>query len=330
MKDNHFVEFDYLRTISIIGIVLCHCCYGWNHCGWVGSYLGETFNCVFLAISALLLGSSWHHRQYPQYSFSPFMKPRITRLLSSYYPFLIFMFLFILLSGGNVTIKNLITHLLFLPWFDKLSGFGHLWFLTIIVFCYILFYLISKINKRLFFKNRLIKLVILIAIISAQFVLNKFGLPGSLFVYLLFTGYLFINADYFIRWITTLEIKRIIPFYLIINIGAMILFYNGAFDVKIIFTWLGVFCAISQICLILKLFRNSEETKIITYISTISFEIYLIHHFLCFGKYSIDNNITQSYIGGFILMICITLIGAHLLHLLSDKVRYVLTPKKII
>lgn len=56
---NRLVSFDYIRVISILGIVLCHCCYGITGMSFLGRFLGLTFNVVFLILSAFLLGLSW-------------------------------------------------------------------------------------------------------------------------------------------------------------------------------------------------------------------------------------------------------------------------------
>lgn len=140
---NRIVSFEYIRTIAIIAIVICHCCYGIGSWGFLGKFLGLTFNVIFLVLSAFLIGLSWEKKGAPQYDAS-FLKARIVKLTHSYYPFIIGMFIFLLLTGYHTTIKDYIMHVTFLPWFDKLSGFGHLWFITMIVICYLAIYTISK------------------------------------------------------------------------------------------------------------------------------------------------------------------------------------------
>lgn len=41
------LEFDGIRCIAIIMIVICHLCYGIQNYSIVGQYLGGCFNCVF-------------------------------------------------------------------------------------------------------------------------------------------------------------------------------------------------------------------------------------------------------------------------------------------
>lgn len=142
------VSFDYIRSISIIGIILCHCCYGVSGMSFLGHFLGGTFNVVFLTLSAFLLGFAWERKQCKAYDIH-FLKHRIIKLTYTYYPFLIFMFIFLTFTEYNVNMKDWLMHILYLPWFDKLPGFGHLWFITLIVLCYITVYLLSKLPYRM-------------------------------------------------------------------------------------------------------------------------------------------------------------------------------------
>ena len=137
------ISFDFIRSISIIGIILCHCCYGISGMSFQGHFLGGTFNVVFLTLSAFLLGLAWERKQCKSYNIQ-FLKHRIIKLTYTYYPFLILMFILLAFTEYDVNMKDWLMHFLYLPWFDKLPGFGHLWFITLIVLCYITVYLFSK------------------------------------------------------------------------------------------------------------------------------------------------------------------------------------------
>lgn len=50
------IYYDGIRAIAIIGIILCHICYGLNGMSWLGAYLGGIFNCLFFSMSAILFG----------------------------------------------------------------------------------------------------------------------------------------------------------------------------------------------------------------------------------------------------------------------------------
>ena len=54
-KMKRALEFDGIRAVAILFIVLCHICFGM---GWAatGRFCANTFNTVFFLLSALLLG----------------------------------------------------------------------------------------------------------------------------------------------------------------------------------------------------------------------------------------------------------------------------------
>lgn len=159
--NNRIIEFDYIRIISLIGILLCHSMFETFEYTWLGRYLGLTFNFLFLILSAFLFGLSWGDKGKPKYKIE-FLSKRIVRLSKSYYPYLAILFLFLYTTQDYHSIKNIITHLLYLPWFDKIDGFGHLWFMTMIVFCYIGCFCISRVNLNSF-QNNILIISILIA-----------------------------------------------------------------------------------------------------------------------------------------------------------------------
>lgn len=66
-KDARITSFDYIRAIAIIDILICHFLYNWNYTSQTGRFLGCTFNVVFLCMSGLLLGISWHEQKRPNY-----------------------------------------------------------------------------------------------------------------------------------------------------------------------------------------------------------------------------------------------------------------------
>lgn len=109
---NRIHAFDYIRAISIIGIVICHCCFAFSTTDWIGRYLANSFNFIFLILSAFLLGMSWEKKGFPQYNIN-FVSHRIKRLAIVYYPFLIIMFTFLSHVHYSYTIKDKLYILLF-------------------------------------------------------------------------------------------------------------------------------------------------------------------------------------------------------------------------
>lgn len=54
---SRLLQFDGIRAVAVLLIVLCHVFYGLDGMGSpAGQYLGGTYNFVFFAMSALLIG----------------------------------------------------------------------------------------------------------------------------------------------------------------------------------------------------------------------------------------------------------------------------------
>lgn len=306
------ISFDYIRAISIIGIVLCHCCYGLSGLAFVGSFLGTTFNVVFLTLSAFLLGLSWEKRGKKAYGLS-FLTHRISKLAYSYYPFLLVMFAFLAFTGFHVTIKDWLMHFLFLPWFDKLPGFGHLWFITMIVICYLGVFFVSRFQ----IVNKCKMGGVILAVLS-QCVLGRFGLPNYMFLYLFLYVMVFLNAKQILEYVGKLRISTIAIVGGLLIAGVLYLFYANMMN-KYTSVWGGMISAISFFMMSYLIFKNANENKVIGFISSISFEIYLVHHVFCFGQFSLFKVVENPILGmSAILLLSVAL--AYPLHLIGNGI----------
>lgn len=318
-ESNRLIEFDYIRVAALIGILICHSCFIYGDIySRVGRYFSTTFNFLFLILSAFLLGFTWKKRGYPQYD-SSFLTGRIRKLSQSYYPYLAILFLFLYLSEGYLSIKNIITHLLYLPWFDKINGYGHLWFMTMIVICYFGCWLLSRFQTTFFKRNSLIYSILLIGSICVDYIATKHGLPGYMFPYL--TGYIFIFS--YSSKITTL-ITRIPTIsnwmqFILVNVFGILMFTHGIFESNCFVAYLiGMLCAISVFIFMYKICRSFHSSQFIIWLSGISFEIYLVHEFFL-GKYNVYS-IFQNPIAGFLLLMILSVMAAVFLKFIARKV----------
>lgn len=150
------VEFDYIRVMAILCILLCHSCFEWGEgADGVGRYFALTFNFVFFMLSAVLFGLGWSGANRTSYS-KDFLFKRIGKLSRTYYPYLIILFGFLYITCDYFSIRKMITHFLYLPWIDKITGYGHLWFMTLIAFAYAGIYACTKVQRN----NKIYKVLI--------------------------------------------------------------------------------------------------------------------------------------------------------------------------
>ena len=188
---------DFVRAISIIGILLCHYfIYGTLDCvGMLGRFLAGTFNIVFFCLSALLFGLRWKRTGKTPFPLRRFMSKRIVRLASSYWPCLILVFAGFMIFGVKFGLKEVILNTFFLAWFSKMPGVGHFWFVTMIIFCYFSFVILSKyhIFRKLYVEGYFAALIFICCLI--EYGMDRMKLPGFMIGVLLITGYVFINAS---------------------------------------------------------------------------------------------------------------------------------------
>lgn len=311
-------SFDYIRTISVICIILCHCCFGIKGMDFMGQFLANTFNTIFLSLSAFLLGLSWQKKDYPKYGFS-FITKRLRKLANTYYPFIVAMFIFLSYTGYNATIKDWLMHLLFLPWFDKLLGFGHLWFITMIMLCYIGIFAITRLPQSIVKKCKQGGIILLLISIFSQIIIGKIGLPNYIFIYLILYVYVFINAEKILSLIDRIPLRSSIFIGTGITIAIILLFYLRILN-EYTAKWCGIIAAIVLFTIFVKLFRNTKRNVVVEYISTISFELYLVHHVFCFGKYSLYQIIPNPILGT-IAVFAISFILATMLHYICNYIQ---------
>ena len=136
-------SLNILRAVSILCILIGHGCLqvGYEP---VGRFCGYLFVQIFFLLSAYLLGI--------KYGSMPiglsFLVKRWKRLSVVYYPFLIIVICSIMLLGGNVTWKNIFTHFTYTNYFlqDTLLGvpFGHLWYISMMMLCYVSLLVLRK------------------------------------------------------------------------------------------------------------------------------------------------------------------------------------------
>lgn len=312
------VEFDYIRIISLIGILVCHSCFLFgNPASSVGRYFALTFNFLFLALSAFLFGMSWESKSRPAYDVS-FVKRRVAKLSRSYYPFLLAMFLYLYLYDGFFSWQKVIAYTMYLSWFVKIPGFGHTWFLTMIVLCYIGVWGFTKCSRS----NRHNKLVCSLLVgggLCADYIISLKGLPGYLFPYLIAYIWIFSKASSILETVRKVPLAVNIIQFVIINVTAVTLFYNGLFEKFTFWSYLvGMICAGSVFTFVYDIFKDISANGFILWLSGISFEIYLVHEFFI-GRFNVYDY-TPNILIGFVALLSLSILSAVALHKIALRI----------
>ena len=274
------VEFDGIRAFAILMIIACHLCYSFEPMSPVGQYLGGTFNCVFFLISAILAGS----KDLPH----NFLIRRILRLGYSLWPFLIIVDILYTILGIQFSTSSFIMNMCMLGWITKLPGLGHLWFVTMIMICYVMFSILNNvhISKRL--------KVILLFVISLfiQFALEYLSLPGYLGLVCLYCGLAYLYAHAILSRLDSFNLIIIVVMALVLNGYCLYGLYHKHFVIGTLpYYYITCMSGISVFLLLYKLFHYFRPQAVLKYISAISYELYLVHLPYCAIRIPVDGGL---------------------------------------
>ena len=223
-----------------------------------------------------------------------FFKRRWISISSTYYPFLLFAFLYIFFLFSEtdkiVDLKNLffglVCSLLFLPDVKTLPFCGHLWFIQTLVACYIVLWFCSKwkVMRRLFESLSLTMLFVIVLLLMSLVYRGRF--PVYVFCYL----WMFYNAEKIQNYVicNVKKIKHILLHaailaggYLLFFLGESVNIYNWVYYRY----WISSIIGIETIVLFMMLFKFFQIHKlnfIVFFGASISMEIYLVHHLFVF------------------------------------------------
>lgn len=298
MKERNY-SYDYLRAFSAIMIVFCHIFQGFGICDEIGYYLGGTYVDVFLLLSAYLLGLS--SKDMINQTPSLFFKKRVGRLIPTYYTFLTLTFIIIILILGwdALTPKQIVGHYLFLNWFIEstriyhypLPQLGHLWFMSCIMFGYLFIMLWAKLaNKITFIKSDKCWIIFFVCTsIVASVLICKIRFLVYPFTVILAFTILFFKGNIIMDWLHSLKSSLLVFLLVIGNIIGIGYYLAGGYKYPVWIFWINLLNACLWIACTPIIFKKNVVRRVILFLSSISFEIYLLHHPLCLGKYSLIN-----------------------------------------
>ena len=275
-------SFYYLRILSIIFIVIGHLCHVLPNTYNMAWYFGYTFVYVFFLISAILL--SIKHK--PLLTWKGFMHKRFIRISSIYYPFLIICIIILLITGNNISLTSIISHFTYTNYFLRTNicgiSFGHLWFMSMIMACYIIVWLLfrtiqtTKISHMLFnidksYQNvNKFKWVGTLSLIILMSILPVFNIPGR--VILIITSFILFydNATSILKYIKNASPNTAIISLITINTITIFGFISFNLDsFKLIRDWLTFFLQSAGLLYFIDLIMHSNKIK-----SLILFQIY--------------------------------------------------------
>ena len=310
--------FDTIRVVAMTAIVISHFMeytIGGTMVGELGRYLGGCGVVVFFLLSALLFGLRWEATEKLPFPIGKFMKKRIIRIGCPLWVYLIGVVLLFVASGVPVPWIDFGLNLCFLGYLGRLPGNPHLWFVTVIMLCYLEFVILSKYKI-----NVILGTILLVLSLVGYYIFQSKGLPGHIFLTLGMCGLMFCFARNFMDFVVKIPHKIILGgAFWGLNIYAIWLFENNLFDThRLVAFPLYRICGLSWMILMIWMLPN-RRIGMINYLSTISFEIYIVHQMLCRGPLLTVDMISGSRTIQFISLLVISFILAVILHFVSNK-----------
>lgn len=293
INNNQSNAIKLIRAISALMIVWCHIFQGLNN------ELAWWFNVgvqIFLFMSGFLMAKD--HINSP----SIFLKKRLNKILIPYY-ILLFITIFIYnIFNIEISLNNTLTYIFCLQgitYNNIIPGLEHLWFISIIIICYILTLILNTQRERMI-KNKSSYITVICFLFLVQVLINISSLPtafgariGAFIIgYFVACRYQYsISSKLFknisIITVTTLLIRLYFTYISPIESIKLNNVFNNYF-VNWQHTLLGYFIFIA-IYYNFSLNCNSNNTifKLLNTISKYSYEIYLVHQIFIIGPISI-------------------------------------------
>lgn len=300
------VSIQVTRIVAMLFIIICHLCNYSNNI--FINYLAQFFN---VGVFVFLFLSGYLHANKKIDKFITWIFIKIKKI---FLPSLIFSLVIMFLNSlfyDNFSIYSFFSYIFNLQYFfGRIMGIGHLWFVSIIMICYLL---LPLLNKKDAFK-------ISIVLILLSIFIGFFNKSISLLGFYLFTfslGYIFKKENYKLNYgFLTFAIAIIIRI-----LGKFILddsyFYETTISsVSHILISLSIFSVINKMNFI-------KNNKIVDYLDSMSYYIFIVHYPFIDGPLIILNHNIFSIILFFVL----TLIFAHALKNVVDYINNLKIPK---
>lgn len=249
-----------------------------------------------------------------------FFQKRFAKIATSLYPFLIVLIVAFILFDVKFRVVDAVLNFFFLGWVAKLPGNGHLWFLTVLMMCYVMFFLLSRYHGRIL--NRWWSWVMLGALaVTCLILVESRGLPGHAFITLYLTTLGFSHAGEILERVKQVPFRWMFLQFVIIVGTTHLLFLS--FEVycwcRPVAVLLNNLCGISLLFFLLKL-EHKRELSVLTFLSGISFELYLVHHGFCQGFFSVFQ-LTDNYFLMLVLLVIVSITCAYILKQIANSLK---------
>ncbi len=311
------IKISLIRVIAMFSIVLCHIVQEYEKI----SFMGQIFNVgvfIFIFMSGFLYGKkditnakSWLFK-------------RAIRLFVPIYIFMVLLFVINAFANKSFDVSNYLIYIIGMQgFFPAVEGAAHLWFITALIICYLITPVLYKLKKSVLRMNKMQLIVILGVLMGIQVILSYtlgvlIGRYALYVVLYIFAYYLSFLKD------CKLSKKMIILTTIMMLLGLCIRVLSRRYiDGSVLYSNIIVLYtqSIFGIWLFLAVYRlrgiNRKLHRVIEYLDSISFEVYIVHYIFISGKYSMIY-LAEYTIVNLMLLGVVIFISGILLHKISN------------
>ena len=254
------------------------------------------------------------------------VQKRFKRIYIPYELFLVLLAVVYITMGLTFNVTNWLTCLLGVQGaVVGVLGADHTWFISVILLCYLITPIISRLWSKLANESNFKKTLLIITLFFGKAIFAF--LPHSSFSTIL-SPLCFYSIAYFLGRefkginidLKTIIISLCIIFISFITRIATKFICDGTilYD-RIIVGYTQIIASAALFVIFIWLFKNSKPNKLVEFINSISFEIYLCHYMFVVGPVSLMHITHNLFINGLITTV-VSIIIALFLHKASDKI----------
>ena len=317
MKVRDRIFISYLRVFAMILILACHIVQEHNnvYINMTAQFLNVGVS-IFIIISGYLYGKKEIKEEYFRWIIK-----RAKRILIPMYFFMVFLLIINLVIGNNIKISNWIAYIFNLQGFQiYIHVAEHLWYLTIIMICYLITPILNKYKTKISNKNLIIYISIgvLLQLMTSYFINTQLGIY-LIYILLYIIAYIVGDKGKIIISTKLMFISLVLAGISgILRIGTRVLFDNSILYNVIIVGYTQGLIAFCIFYIFIYMCRNVKENKVINFFDSISFEIYLVHYMYIVGPLRVMG-LTNIFMVNTIMTLVISILTAIGLKKICEK-----------
>lgn len=280
MREDKSNTLNIIRVIAMTGIVVDHYfqASGVPILANTGLQIGGVFLMVFFALSAYLFGMKWVKGDYEGFETMNFMKKRCLRIYIPLWLTLPMVVAAEYLILHSVDLKTILFNIVGLGWAKPFGIGGHLWYITLMMFLYVVFVVFSRLRLD---KYRLTYWLVGYVALLAVYVLGESyfttGSSVAPIITVFLASLLFFKSgelmNYCRRWVKTVLFVTI--FALLLSWWMYVQGWHYTHKAIATFSSFSAgFCLF--VCLMIYI-KSTRSYRIISHFADISYEVYLVH-----------------------------------------------------